>query len=564
MPKLFITLIFLFLYGNAIFATDEINIAASSKILTSSQISESQDDTLERDAQFISMDEFGTDLTSSLPFSISSSSERYVEIWLDTEIINKVDPLSKHVQNGLFVFGSVSATARGSVYFILGYKLSENYLVTSLSSPWNHLISVLYAGASSVPMTILGTASSQKFSRYLITPTSPNLLNILKEESDTERALKVTRDGMLVISAACSSSILTYIAYDNFYPLIGWFWLVPGFPTFYVRTLIDYYAMKTLGGAAYEKIILDPKNKELYEIQPNSRGANIYEIKEILNKSREFVSSLNFRQAKILEDIVQTPTENLSNKIRAIVEPENFIEDDVNIKKSSRLRDIIGYVGGGVAVYGMYLYYNGTKAAYGFTQPLFNLTETEADITATSLAIFSLATASSLSAIAAHSSAQKFYDVIAFGLRSSYKWISSHFCDTLPEPPVVSSREDTELKMKRAGVASLAFLLACCDAGTLYELATQQSLNLDDFSNVLALVSSSVALFSMSFWAVDEGLMTYVRGGDPKATILDLIDQINQTLSSMSDSSLEALRQIIGKGGEKLPLNLIGATVGKD
>ena len=207
----------------------------------------------------------------------------------------------------------------------------------------------------------------------------------------------------------------------------------------------------------------------------------------------------------------------------------------------------------------MYIYYNDAKAAYNFTQPLFNLTETETDITTTSLAIFSLATASSLSSIAAHSSAQKFYDAIALGLRSSYRWISSYFCDVPPQPPTVSSREDAELTIKRGEIASLAFLFACCNAGTLYELAIQQSLNLNDLSNVLALVSSCVTLFSMSFWAVDEGLMSYVRGGDPKATILGLIDEINQTLSSMSDSSLKALRQILGREGEKLPPNLIGA-----
>lgn len=152
---------------------------------------------------------------------------------------------------------------------------------------------------------------------------------------------------------------------------------------------------------------------------------------------------------------------------------------------------------------------------------------------------------SPLRAIAAHRSAQKFYDVIEFGLKSSYKWVVSRCCGAPLEPPIVSSREDTKLKIKRAGVASLTFLLACCDAGTLYELAIQQSVSMDDFSSVLALVSSSVALFTMSFWAVDEGLMSYVRGGGPKATILDLIDQIDQTLSSMSDSSLEALNRIL-------------------
>ncbi len=488
------------------------------------------------------------DLSRLLPSSILPSKE-YVENWLDTEVVNKRDSLSKYTNGGLLIFGSLSSTARGSVYFILGYKLSEDFLVTSVSSPGNHVLSVLYATASSVPMTLLGVASSQKFLKYLITSTPQNFINIKKEESRLEKSLRISKNTFLIGASACSASILTYIAYDNYNPLIGWFWLGPGLPTFYVRTLIDFYAMTALGGAAYDKFISDPKNKRLYETRPESREANIHEIKKLLHKSKNFVSSLNYKQAKILEDIVNNSGEELSQKIKAFANPEFFVRDDVTIIKSSYGREVVGYLGGAVAVCGMYLYYEGTKAAFGFTQPLFKLNSEETNYTEASLSIFSLATASSLSAIAAHSSAQKFYDLASTVLTGSYKKISSFFKrrenESSPISPSPRSREDKVLMVKRAGVASLAFLLASCDAGTLYELAAQQHLSMHDFGNVLALVSSSVSLFSMSFWAVDEALMYYVRGSDPKTSVLSLIDQIDRTLSSMSDSALEALKDIL-------------------
>jgi hypothetical protein len=485
----------------------------------------------------------------SLGLLPSMTSEKDLINWLDTEVVNRKDPLSQCTNRSLFVFGTSSAIARGSVYFILGYKLSENYLVKSIESPGNYILSVIYASAASVPMTILGAASSQKFLKYLITPTPQNFINIKKEESCFQKSLKISSNGALIIASACSASILTYIAYDNFYPLIGWGWLAPGLPTFYVRTLIDFYAMGQLGSAAYEKFISGPRNKKLYETQPDSRGADIHEIRELLEESRNFVSSLHFKQAKILEDIVSSVEEDVDQKVKAFTNPAFFVRDDVNIIRSSCLREAAGYLGGAVAVCGMYLYYNGTKAAFGFTQPLFNLTAEETHYTTASFAIFSLATASSLSAIAAHSSVQKFYDVVSGTLTGSYKWISSLCRNSKNEdthtPPSQRTSKDTELMMKRAGVASLAFLLASCDAGTLYELAMQQNLSMNDFANVLALVSSSVALFSMSFWAVDEGLMYYVRGGDPKTAVLSLIDQVDETLSSMSDRSLKALKQIL-------------------
>ena len=489
------------------------------------------------------------DLDSILSSPISLTG--CVETWLDNEIVNKKDPLSKCTNRGLFAFGSISAIARGSVYFILGYKLSEHYLVISLKSPGNHILSTIYASASSVPMTLLGVASSQKFMKYLISPAPQSFLEIKKDESRFEKTLRISKNTFLVGASACSASILTYIAYDNFYPLIGWGWLIPGLPTFYLRTLIDYYAMEQLRSVAYEDFISGPKNKKLYELEPESRGANIHEVRNLLNKSRKFVSALNFKQAKILADIINNAGEDVSKKINAFTNPELFITDEVRIKETSRFRDVVGYIGGAVAVCGMYLYYNGTKAAFSFTQPLFNLTTEQTNYTTAAFAIFSLATASSLSAIAAHSSFQKFYDVASIGLTKTYKKFSSFFFGSEDEPSSVSpppmSKEDRDLMIKRTGVASLAFLLACCDAGTLYELAVQQSLSMNDFGNVLALVSSSVSLFTMSFWAVDEALMYYVRGGDPKATILSLIDKVDNTLSSMSDSALKALKDLLRK-----------------
>lgn len=475
--------------------------------------------------------------------------EEHVKRWLDAEVINKKEPLSNATNNALFIFGTVSSLARGSVYFILGYNLSEAFLVNSIHNPGHYVISAIYASAASIPMTILGTKSSHKFLKYLITPTSQNFIKVKREESCGKRIVNVSKTIILGGAAACSASILTSIAYYSFNDIMGWYWLVPGIPTFYVRTLIDYYAIMQLGEAAYGLFISEPKNKKISEVKPNAREAHIHSIKESLKKSRNFIKALNFNQAKIIETIIKDPEKELHQKIKAFIRPELFLSDneEVILKKSNYCREWMGYMGGIVAVCGMYLYYEGTRDGFGFMQPLFNLTDQETRNAQISLAVISLVTASSLSAIAAHSSTLKFYDWISnLSTRSCntiYSLVGGQKNEIANTSPSTLSKEDISLKRKRIGIACFAFLLASCDASTLYQVAVLQSLSMHNVANVFALVSSCLSLFTMSFWAVDEGLMNYLRGGDPKATTLTIIDNIDKTLPSMSDLALKALSQ---------------------
>lgn len=538
-------LLFALLFARIIFAMDEevASLELQSPFPVASNISiddEGVGTTLDRSRQIIVE---GENTRRSL-----EDQEQQVRKWLDVEVINKKEPLSECTNKALLTFGYLSAFARGSVYFILAYKLSDSIFVPTVASPGNYIVSSLYATASSVPMTLLGAGSSHKFLKYLITPTSQNFINIKNEESGIDQAVRMVKNTIFLGAAACSASILTYIAYDNFYELIGWFWLVPGIPTFYVRTLIDFYAVTQLSNEAYNKIVSEPKNKKLYTQQPESREAHLFAIEQMLLRSKGFVSALNYQQAKILENIVKDPETDVSVKIKAFTKPELFIEDEVNVIKTSFSREFIGYIGGIIAICGMYLYYNDTKAAFGFMQPFFKLTATETNNAEIALAAISLATASSLSAIAAYSSSLKFYDLSSLVLKriSLCADRDKRNFSNLAIP--VQTREDRQLIKKRAAIAALAILLAACDAGTLYQVAVQQSLSMQDAANVLALAASSVALFSMSFWAVDEALINYLRGGDPKATILGLINQVHSSLSSLSDWALRDLRGIFEVG----------------
>lgn len=537
------SLSFILLCARIIFAMDEIEIASlelQSPFPVTSTISigeETLNTALDRPRQIIIERENTIGLAEEDP-------SQYVKRWLDVEIVNKKESLNEYANKALLTFGYLSAFARGSVYFILAYKLSESIFVPTVPGPGNYIISALYATASSVPMTLLGAGSSHKFLKYLLTPTSQNFINIKNEESGVDRATRIIKNTIFLGAAACSASILTYIAYDNFYELIGWFWLVPGTPTFYVRTLIDFYAVTQLSDAAYNKIVSEPKNKKLYVQQPESREAHLFAIEQMLLKSKNFIGALNYQQAKILENIVKDPGTDASLKIKAFTKPEFYIEEEVNIIKTSFFRELIGYIGGAIAICGMYLYYNDTKAAFEFMQPFFKLTAAETNNAEISLATISLATASSLSAIAAYSSSLKFYDLSSLVLKKISSCVDRDKRNFSNLAIPMQTREDRQLIKKRAAIAAIAILLAACDAGTLYQVAVQQSLSMQDAENVLALTASSVALFSMSFWAVDEALINYLRGGDPKATILGIIDQINSSLSSLSNWALRDLRRI--------------------
>ena len=432
----------------------------------------------------------------------------------------------------------------------MGYLLAKDWFAKDIESPYKEIIAVTYGVGTSIPIIFLGANLSGHFLKKLVTSKSQYVRDIEKDSSCCKRTLGILQNIVIVGGAACSASIFTDVTYDNFYPYISWGWLVPGIPTFYVRALIDYYALIRLRDDAYD-ISVQFFNKRLSVPQPGSRRANIHEVKQSLRNASLIINSLNYRQAKLLEDILKDPSRELDVKMRAmVVDPCSFLEDEITIKKSNPFRDLVGYLGGAVGVYGMYLFYNDTYEAFHFTGPMLHLDPNQQQTAQTTLAIISLVTASGLSAITSQSSILKFYDMASMLCGKTKNLFKKCFCPhSQPYVEASLTAEDKSILKKRAASAGLAVLLAACNTTTLYQIATEESLNMSNYKDALALSACAVAQFSMCFWGVDELILAALKAGDPRATILKCIDQIDRQLPSMTDDALRSLRGILIRDG---------------
>ncbi len=487
-------------------------------------------------------------ITSYTQSIIVDNTEKEVIQWLDKIIFNQSSSISKCAKVGIFVIEVFSGLARGAVYFKLGYKLAER-IVSSVSSPGKEILSSIYGAGVAIPMTILGASTSGDFFKKMISKKHPEEKNIEYELTKLERVATVGVKSITLTFSAISSTTVTYLTYAEFKD-IGWFWLVGGVPNFYVRTLLDYYAIPELVKTVYGQI-KTPLDRCIAKNNPNSRQDYMTAVKDRLESSQSFITSLNHTQASNLLKNFTEEKESLLKQIKILTHPEEFIEDPVLIQRDSVLKKVVGFVGGCVGIYGTWIYLSATEIAFNSILSLIpDINESVIASVSKGLAIIALTSASAITAIATSSSVMKFYEGITGVCTSIKNKFFSWFYGS--ENEIQSNLHNDQLhKKKRLAVAILSTILAAWNASQLIEVAIEFN-QLEDVLARLELVASLITQFSFTFWAVDEALLSLLKAGDPREPLLEKIEKIRKKLPDMSDKHLGSLRNILDRSLEKI------------
>jgi hypothetical protein len=467
-----------------------------------------------------------------------------LETWLRDHIFS--DELHKCTTKNYFLFSiaALSSIGRGGVYFKLGYDFGQRIFSAIQIDLAKEILSSFYGIGVFIPTAILGAKITfEKFKEI-----SANILTMKSECEKAiegkqtcinsscfkERALNVLKKTPAFAAGIISAAPMTYLAYQKFHETLGWWWLVSGIPTFYMRTLIDYYSITTLAGKAYE-VYGEVKTLINHCDQATSHPSSIDGVISQLGKARSFITSLNRSQA---EKLVHSLNEQsvLSEKTARLFHPESFFinepQEDSFCKKIGK--KISGGIGALIGGYGASIYYPVAKEAFIPVLSLLNIDKNEALLTG--LAVTSTIAASSLAALATWDSTHKFYDAIC----SIASW-----CCPRPE---VSSRVcggESIINCKRMTAVTIATILAAFTLGMQVEVGLEFPQHIGSDFN---LVAAAISAFSVSFWPVDHFLLTYwLKDNINQSLLVEKIDEIIAKVPSMSSDSLKSLESLLLK-----------------
>lgn len=472
----------------------------------------------------------------------SSSDQVPVYQWLDENVFGNGQHSGKCFKYSMFGIELFSGVSRGAVFLKLGYDFGSR-ISSSVGEPGTIIVGSIFGVGVFVPMAVLGTNLTSNNLKKLITKKSEIEKNIETERTKLQYFGKYALEVPIILAGIFSAPPMTYLTYEKLHKLISWGWVVPAVPTFYVRTLIDYYAITTLGKMLYNEIKF-PLDTRFSASNPHTHRGIMANVRNQLLSARSFIASLNESQTEKLIDVISKET-IAHKKFQLLSNPELVIEDTIIIKKDSWGKKIAGYVGGLIGGYGMWIYLPVAKKSFAPILSLLRIEENQ--IALEGLAVASTITASSLTALATWSSTHKFYDAISTIGTSAYNRISSRWSAQevkqdeeinldLPQKVTIENK----LKWKRAGAAILSIIFASFNAAMQGEVALE-FLDMSKPSSKINLLAGIIASFSTCFWAVDEALLSYLKASDPRTPLLKQLDIVIEKLPNMS---LESLKKI--------------------
>ncbi|AIK95725.1 hypothetical protein [Candidatus Odyssella acanthamoebae] len=512
-------------------------------------LSSIKDENIEDDSQ---MYQPLLEVTSHLYLSINQKDiDDAVLKWLDKNQFAKFNSqppsANKFFDRSLFAIEVFSGGASSVMFFILGYNFAERFLqITAISQAGKIVLSSLYGMTNYIPMVFLGTELSSSLINKLFYKKSQEEKLIERKITWKNYFLECNLKTPVIVAGILSASSLTYLTYDDLFPYIGWGWLVPGIPTFYVRTLIDYYSITTLSKNIYDTI--KPSiDRRFARSNLHSRQAYAMRIKNVLQEARLYISSLNYFQAEQLAKIFKEQVDPLE-RFKVCSHPESFFTEQIQVKKDSLIKTLIGIAGGIVGGYGQWIVY---PVALDSFVPLLQLVGLEdKEVLITGLAIIGTITASGLTTLATWNSTLKFYDAISGVFSSGFNYIKSYFKPKSEKMSntTVNTEKKNRFFWKRLAAAVISGALAVCSAGPSAEIALT-FLNINEVWPKVELTSAIIAVFSTSFWAVDEVLLKLLKAGDPRQPLLNTINQIILKLPDMSKKRLRKLINLLPEEG---------------
>ena len=465
-----------------------------------------------------------------------------VQQWLETCVFGEGIILSDAKKKTMFAIEVFSGSARGTVYFKLGYDLAVRL---PAANPWPSLLGYVYGGCVFLPMAVLGTRSSARVLKKIMTGKLQAEKDIEREHECGEQSVGCAIKSSALTAGIFSAPPLTYLAYAKLHTLLDWGWLVPGVPTYYVRTLIDYDATTALiqRVQTYMRVRSD-RAQASYDADGGAvnREALLTSIRDTyLNPARSIINSFNFEQAdRFTRALDQQP--DVLEKTKRISHPQSIVPaHEVTLQTDHQAKQILSIIGGFIGVYGAWIYY--PMAAKSFAPILTIIGVDPTESLQKTLATISLLSTSPVTYTSAESSIGKFYSAVCDSCASIYNACSSCCRTNAQEERVVDeetrSRERV-LMCKRAGAALLSTFLAGCFAGTQIEIVLEY-FNIEETAAKINMSASMLSTFSLVFWAVDELLLDYLKASDPRTPLLAKVDTINKKLNDMSDNSLRSL-----------------------
>lgn len=458
--------------------------------------------------------------------------------WAEENILNdmrKLDGCKKH----LWILELFNGAGRGVLFFKLGYNLGE-HLFSKAGTGGSAFLSSIVGIGSFIPSAVLGTKASQRIFKRIFSKKLDSEKNVEFEESLAVRAGEYAVKIPIVIAGLISAPPMTYLTYDELHKSISWAWILPGIPTYYTRTLIDFDAITTLCNKVYYEI-KDPLDRNHAKSHDDRRSV-ISNLKTTLVDARTFVRSLSYEQAKRVSNELDSATRELSTdladsvtlkKLRILFNPDLYLDERVEINEDSWKKKAAGYLGGLVGGYGMWVYYPVAVDSY---KPVLSLFGSEDNHPLqTGFAITSTATACALTALATWSSTHKFYDSVAGAVSSVRSWFRSE--------KTVTSEDDYKIKRIRTAIAVFSLVTAACNAGTQVEVGWE-FLDLNETYPKLELIAGAIASFSTAFWAIDEILLSRFHLSNPREILAQKIDKVIEFLPRMSDRILRQLKSM--------------------
>ncbi|MBN9412754.1 MAG: hypothetical protein J0H12_02350 [Candidatus Paracaedimonas acanthamoebae] len=462
--------------------------------------------------------------------------------WLVKDQFSKFSsqPLTsnKCFKRSLFTIEAFSGGASSVIFFVLGYNFIERFLKsTTVPRTGQIILSSLYGMTDYIPMVFLGTELTSNVINKLFHKKSQEEKSIERKTTCKDHILEYGLKTPVMIAAILSASPLVYLTYDDLFHYIKWAWLVPGIPTFYVRTFIDYYSITTLSWNIYSSLKA-PIDKRFARSNPHSRRAYSLRIRNVLQKAHSYISSLNYSQAEELTQILKEDLDPLE-KFKILFHPEDFITEPVNIKKGSLLRSIIGIAGGIVGSCGQMIVYPVEQDSFAHLLTLVGLENKKPLIN--TLAIIGTVTASSLSALATWNSTLKFYDAVSGIFSSIFN------CFKPQSEKIINTEKENRFFWKRLGVGIVSGILAVCSVGPSAEV-TLKFLNINEIFPKLELACAVIAVFSTTFWVMDEVLLKLLKAEDPRQQLLNIIDEIILKIPDLSKKELRRLVHMFQEG----------------
>ena len=475
--------------------------------------------------KFIILFSFSTALAMEEPLVnfLDQDSEPLGKVIKSVFVQSQSSPCEK---NGIYVFSLVSGSLGCIVFGDLGYQFARKY-VGRVAGPINGAI-----GAA--PIAIMGTG----FVNHIVT----EIVKMVKGNKDFESRSRVLQErdcearsiyaskGITILASLISGAPLTYLTGKFWKPKIGWPSLVFTIPTFYVKSIADYWALTSVGGIGY-RMVKGVTVRNLFN--PDSTLFLRQNLIDRAETAAGVIKNLSDEEAqKLIEETNidgDTEPQDALNKLLNLISPERVLTG-VEREPGSVIRKGFNFFGALVGAVSMAAMEPLGVEAVQSTLSYVGISDPSGSI-AKSFSWVATVAAGSLMSYSTGDTFGKLYDALV-----SIPSFCRERCHGIGSNISVG-----EALSSRVALASYAAIWAALSSTPRAELSIDY-LGTDTAFDRFALFCSAVAPFALDFWAIDEMFLSLKNINDPRGLLLWKLSSAKELVGSLNRASLEFLR----------------------